>query len=392
MQTRKFGRTELSMPVFSCGGMRYQQSWKDLPLSEIEDEKQRHLENTIQAALNHGITHIETARGYGTSERQLGRLLPNLPRESFLLQTKVAPEKDPQIFRNHLEESFSRLRMQTLDLFGFHGINNHECLEAARICLPVVREFQKEGRIRFVGFSTHAPSALIETAIRTGEFDYVNLHYYWIFQANRSALLEARKQDMGVFIISPSDKGGRLYEPTETLKACTQPLSPMEFNGLFCLNHSEIHTLSIGAACPGDFDEHLSALTHWENRETLLAQAQKRLESQIEKTIGLDWWNHYADSLPDWEEVPEQVNLKIMLWLWSLDEAFEMRAYARSRYQMLGNAGHWFPGNKLQPDSIKSLQPILEKSPYASVLARRLQEAHLRFGGTEQKRLSESGD
>ena len=68
MQYRRFGRTELQMPVFSCGGMRYQHKWQDVPLSQIPGENQHNLEATILKSLEVGINHIETARGYGTSE------------------------------------------------------------------------------------------------------------------------------------------------------------------------------------------------------------------------------------------------------------------------------------------------------------------------------------
>jgi predicted aldo/keto reductase-like oxidoreductase len=74
MRYRRFGRTELQMPVFSCGGMRYQQGWGDLPLEEITPENQANLEATIHRSLELGINHIETARGYGSSEMQLGQL------------------------------------------------------------------------------------------------------------------------------------------------------------------------------------------------------------------------------------------------------------------------------------------------------------------------------
>jgi uncharacterized protein len=72
MEYRRFGRTELQMPVFSCGGMRYQHKWQDMPISEIPDENQLNLEATIRRSLAVGITHIETARFYGSSEVQLG--------------------------------------------------------------------------------------------------------------------------------------------------------------------------------------------------------------------------------------------------------------------------------------------------------------------------------
>src|SRR5271170_4354909 len=91
MQYRRFGRTELAMPVISCGGMRYQFKWQDAPLAEIPAANQANLEATIHRALALGINHIETARGYGTSEMQLGRVLPELPRDKIIVQTKVAP-------------------------------------------------------------------------------------------------------------------------------------------------------------------------------------------------------------------------------------------------------------------------------------------------------------
>ena len=40
---------------------------------------------------------------------------------------------------------------------------------------------------------------------------------------------------MGVFIISPNDKGGKLQEPGEKIKSLCAPLTPMQFNDLYCL-------------------------------------------------------------------------------------------------------------------------------------------------------------
>src|SRR5437773_1391435 len=98
MRTRRFGRTELQMPVISCGGMRYQQQWQDTEPEKIDKANQANLEATILRALELGINHIETARGYGTSEMQLGWVLPRLPREKMIVQTKVGPNADPKVF------------------------------------------------------------------------------------------------------------------------------------------------------------------------------------------------------------------------------------------------------------------------------------------------------
>src|SRR5512140_2584856 len=98
MKYRRFGRTELAMPVLSCGGMRYQFKWQDVEPNEIPPDNQANLEAAVHRALELGINHIETARGYGTSEMQLGHILPKLPREKMVVQTKVAPKPKAKDF------------------------------------------------------------------------------------------------------------------------------------------------------------------------------------------------------------------------------------------------------------------------------------------------------
>ncbi len=111
MQYRRFGRTELQMPVFSCGGMRYQESWKDIPKWRISRKNQRNVNATIERSLALGINHIETARGYGTSEIQLGRVLPSFPREQIIVQTKVNPKENSQEFFKTVEQSIANLKL-----------------------------------------------------------------------------------------------------------------------------------------------------------------------------------------------------------------------------------------------------------------------------------------
>ena len=51
LPTRRFGRTELQIPLLSLGGMRFQQSWSDLPSADITSESQLNLEETLQQAV-----------------------------------------------------------------------------------------------------------------------------------------------------------------------------------------------------------------------------------------------------------------------------------------------------------------------------------------------------
>jgi len=150
MKYRRFGRTELSLPVFSCGGMRYQFKWQDVPLRDIPVECQDNVEATIQRALALGINHIETARGYGSSEMQLGRILPSLPREKIIVQTKVAPMSSAKEFLKTFDRSMDYLGLDYVDLLALHGINHRELLRWSlqkNGCVAAARQLQKDGRI-----------------------------------------------------------------------------------------------------------------------------------------------------------------------------------------------------------------------------------------------------
>src|SRR5437667_8751024 len=131
MKYRRFGRTELAMPVLSCGGMRYQYKWQDVNPKEVPRENQENLEATIYRALELGINHLETARGYGTSEMQLGNILPSIPRDKIIVQTKVGPKKTAKEFLRTFEKSIKYLRLDYVDLLALHGINNRQLLEYA---------------------------------------------------------------------------------------------------------------------------------------------------------------------------------------------------------------------------------------------------------------------
>lgn len=393
MRYRRFGRTQLPMPVFSCGGMRYQFSWQDVSPSTIPEENQRNLEATIRRAVELGINHIETARGYGTSEVQLGKILPRLPREKLIVQTKVGPRPTAKEFRETLETSLRNLQLDYIDLLGIHGINLPEHLEQVLRpggCLEVARDFQAAGKIRFIGFSTHGSLEVIRQAIASDVFDYVNLHWYYINQQNWPAILDAQARDMGVFIISPADKGGMLYKPPQRLVELCAPLSPMLFNDLFCLSHPQVHTLSVGAARPSDFDEHLKVLDLLDQADEILPPILARLEQAAIERLGADWYYTWHQGLPDYRHTPGQVNIPTILWLWNLAQAYDLLEYARMRYNLLGNGGHWFPGANAAQVKHLDLASCLQNSPHRHKIPKILQAAHALLSGTPQQRLSQS--
>ncbi len=391
--TRRFGRTGLAMPVFTCGGMRYQHSWKDADAEGITEDGQKNLEATVERALALGITHIETARNYGTSEVQLGRILPRFDRSALIVQTKVSPESDGPAFRERFELSMRNLRLSHVDLLSLHGINTREILKnslAPGGPLDAARELQREGRARFIGFSTHGPTDVIVDALRTGEFDYVNLHWYWVNTINTPAIHAAAERDLGVFIISPNDKGGKLYAPPEKLARLCAPLSPMAFNNLFCLRDPRVHTLSVGAARPSDFDEHVCSLDHLPQADSWVDDISSRLRAEMESCLGAEWLRTWQEGIPPWSDCPGEVNVWEIVRLWNYATALDMVDFASMRYNLLGQAGHWFPGRNAAEFDEEAMRAALRHSPHVEKIPGILREAHSLLGAEAVRRLSET--
>ncbi len=395
MYYRRFGKTELQMPVFTCGGMRYQHQWQDTDPKDIPKKNQENLEATIHRALELGINHIETARGYGTSEMQLGWLLPKLPRDEMLVQTKIAPFATQKEFFDTFNQSMDYLGLDHVDLLSIHGINNRQLLDWSIQkggCLEAAYELKKQGRARHIGFSTHATPDIILEAIETDAFEYVNLHWYFVNDLNWSCVEAASERDMGVFIISPNDKGGMLYDPPAKLIGLCDPLSPMAFNNLYCLARPQVHTLSIGAARPSDFDEHIASLKHYDHAEEVMKPIEKTLRVEMNRVLGSDWCQGWFKELPEYVNMPGEVNLVEILRLWTYAKSLDIIGWGKMRYNLLGNAEHWFPGQNVShlPKDPASWSHLLNNNPFKEKIPSILQEAHEMLFEKPVKRLSQS--
>tara|TARA_B100000700_G_scaffold330676_1_gene458240 strand:+ start:2405 stop:3628 length:1224 start_codon:yes stop_codon:yes gene_type:complete len=392
--SRRFGRTEINIPVLSLGGMRFQQSWEDINSHDIAKENQENLENIIKRGFSLGLNHIETARHYGSSERQLGTALRTLNDENKIIQTKIPPYENVDEFSKQLATSFERLQCEKIDFLAIHGINSREHLDQTirqNGCLDVVKKYQEAGRIGSLGFSTHGSSGLIVDAINSDVFDFVNLHWYFIKQENDVALDAAKKRDLGVFIISPTDKGGHLHSPSDLLLDLCSPIHPIIFNDLFCLRDNRVHTISVGLSRISDLDLHLEAVNLIDRADEFIPLIQKKLLSKAKLSLGENWINTCYKGLPSWDKTPGHMNLPILLWLHNLLIAWDMESFAKDRYGILGKAGHWFPGeNADQLDkgiNEVTLKDSLRNSPWTDEIPEKLRDLRSKVGYNSTNRL-----
>ncbi|XTZ13048.1 MAG: aldo/keto reductase, partial [cyanobacterium endosymbiont of Rhopalodia inflata] len=81
---------------------------------------------TVERAITLGINHFETAKGYGNSERYLGKFLAQQSstcREKLYITTKLPPTPNPDQMSQWLDESLQRLQVDYINCLAIHGIN-----------------------------------------------------------------------------------------------------------------------------------------------------------------------------------------------------------------------------------------------------------------------------
>jgi predicted aldo/keto reductase-like oxidoreductase len=163
----------------------------------------------------------------------------------------------------------------------------------------------------------------------------------------------------------------------------------MVFNGLFCLSHPEVHTLSCGVSRPEDFDIHMDTADKLDDAAAHIAPIIARLEKEVEDTFGSAWAGTWDHGLPEWDAVPGEVNIGWILRLRNLAKAFDMVEYGKMRYNLLGKGDSWFPGNQADKVGELELRACLARSPHAEIIPAALQDAHDLLAGEQRQRLQQ---
>jgi aryl-alcohol dehydrogenase-like predicted oxidoreductase len=124
----------------------------------------------IHASIDRGITLIDTAQAYRTSETILGKALKNGYRERCFLATKVsanvAGDYSRQAIRAAIENSLRALAVEYVDLYQIHHWETTAPIEES---METMAQLQKEGKVRYIGVSNFNARQM-ERALKTTRF------------------------------------------------------------------------------------------------------------------------------------------------------------------------------------------------------------------------------
>lgn len=160
--------------------------------------------DTIRAALDAGITMIDTAQGYRASEAVIGRALRGGYREKAFLATKASFDFSRRGIEAALENSLKALRVEHVDLYQIHSWNPRYPIEES---METLRRLQEQGKVLHLGVSNFT-AAQMERALQAASFAS-NQVVYNLFdrQIEAEDIPFCRRRGIGVIVHSPLAKG-----------------------------------------------------------------------------------------------------------------------------------------------------------------------------------------
>ena len=192
------------------------------------------VEAMVRTAIERGVNYFDTAWPYhaGMSERVMGKVLSKYPRESFYLADKypghqIMKDMDPaRIF----EEQLRRCQVEYFDFYLLHNVYEKSIdtyLDPDLAVLDYFREQKRLGRIKHLGFSTHARLETMERFLdicgEDMEFCQIQLNYLdWTLQDAKAKYDMLTARGIPVWVMEPV-RGGKLANFTDERLTALRP-------------------------------------------------------------------------------------------------------------------------------------------------------------------------
>jgi len=265
MEYRRLGRTGYHASIIGFGGLGI------ATVGESQAIK------VINRALDLGINLIDTARSYADSEEKIGKAIRGRRDEVFLVSK--SKRRTAEAFARDLEASFQALQTDRIDLYLIQMLNDSEVYEKVMAPggpLDVLNNARQQGRISFVGFSSHGTADLVKEAIRSGEFDVMMVAYN-LMNYHTEAKVEpwedmdrireeifplAQQYDVGVIAMKPL-AGGLLADfSSKELKSLIKSSIEIEASQAlrYVLSHEAVSLACVGMETLEEVEENVSCV------------------------------------------------------------------------------------------------------------------------------------
>ena len=196
MKTRTIGRDGPEIPAIGLG------AWPiGGGMGAIDDETAI---ATVRSAIDGGITLLDTAQAYRTSETILGKALQGGYRERCFLATKVSDDFSPDGIRRAMENSLKALQVDYVDLYQIHRWNPDYPVEASMEAMVRLRD---EGKTRFIGVSNYNAEQM-DTALKCAPFHSNQVGYNMFYRRIETEdIAYCERKGIGILAYGPLAKG-----------------------------------------------------------------------------------------------------------------------------------------------------------------------------------------
>ncbi|UCE39884.1 MAG: aldo/keto reductase [Candidatus Aminicenantes bacterium] len=316
---RTLGKTGIKLPIVSMGVMNAENP------------------NLVAAALDSGIILLDTAHGYqkGKNEEMIGGVIKDRNRDSFVLATKVAYQKDRktglyptdknvQSFEDEFNISLKRLGMDYVDILYIHSFWVRETV-TFEPALKFLDKVKKEGKARFVGFTTHRNEhEMLDAAVECGIYDVV-LTAYNFRQKNKGEIGQAmsRATKAGMGIVAMKTQAGVYWD-----KERQEPIN-MKAALKWALQNENVHTSIPGYTAFDQMELDLSVM------EDLTLTPKERADLKLDEGTALA--GLYCQQCGTCErQCPSKVDIPTLMRSYMYAYGYKNLSLAHSTIQDLG--------------------------------------------------------
>lgn len=209
MRFRALGRTGLQLSWLSFGASSLGAEFRPVDLGEAM--------RSVRVALELGMNFIDTSPFYGRglSECLLGPALRGVPRDSYVLGTKLGRydlahfDFSARRVVESVDVSLHRLGTDHLDIVLCHDIEFVDMAQVVNETLPALQTLKQQGKVRFVGVSGY-PMHLFRYVLDRVGLDVILSYNHYTLQNTMLADLTPYLKGKGVGVMNAAPFSARL--------------------------------------------------------------------------------------------------------------------------------------------------------------------------------------